>query len=197
MKGKFHQYSGDSSDRRLIHVYLTIIAILFSYLLYWLSKNTCLVIPWWFDAPAIFGFYGLIYFWFKKVLWRNKTARLLFNIKTPNWNGDYSCILKTSYDNFESEKPVSLKLIQDWDSIIVQIETENSISNSLSGSFSLDETVFSKFTYEYINKPKNHAPETMNIHYGMASIWMDSGKLNGEFFNGRGRNNYGIIEESE
>ena len=62
MKGKFHQYSGDSADRRLVDVYLTIVAILFSYLLYWLSKNTCLTIPWWFDAPAIFGFYGLIFY---------------------------------------------------------------------------------------------------------------------------------------
>lgn len=197
MKGKFHQYSGDSVDRRLIHVYLTIIAIVFSYLLYWLSENTPLNIPWWFDAPAIFGFYGLLYLWFKKYLWKQKIIRFIFNIKTPNWNGVYSCILKTSYDNFESEKLISVKIIQDWDSIIVQIETENSISNSLSGSFSIDETANSKFTYEYMNKPKNHAPDTMNIHYGMASISKDSEILSGEFFNGRGRNNYGIFKGIE
>jgi len=197
MKGKFHQYSGDSSDRRLIHVYLTIMAVLFSYLLYWISKNFTLSIPWWFDAPAIFGFYGFLYVWFKKVLWKNRTIRFLLSIKTPNWNGEYSCILKTSYDDFESEKQVLIKIIQDWDLILVKVESENSTSNSLAGSFSLNETAVPKFTYEYYNKPHNSAPGTMNIHYGMASIYIVSGKLKGEFFNGRGRNNYGVFNEAE
>ena len=67
----------------------------------------------------------------------------------------------------------------------------------ISGSFSNDNTTFPQFTYEYMNQPKNHAPESMNIHYGMASIWIDAKTLKGEFFNGRGRNNFGYFTESD
>jgi len=195
MKDKFHRYSADSPDRRLIHVYITILSVLFAYGLYWFAKKDWFSIPWWFDAPAIFGFYGLLYLWFKKSLWRKKLIRCIFHIKTPDWNGEYKCWLETSYDNFSTKKEIVVKIIQDWDSILVLTETEYSISNSLSGSFSLNETANPQFTYEYLNKPKNTALDTMNIHCGMASIGVGSNKLTGEFFNGRGRNNYGIFEE--
>ncbi|NLD46638.1 MAG: hypothetical protein GX660_05495 [Clostridiaceae bacterium] len=195
MKGKFHQYSADTNDRRLIHVYFTIASVLFAYLLNWITQNTSLKIPWWLDAPAIFGFYGLIYLLFNNVLWKMRVIRLLFQIKTPDWNGDYKCVLRTSFDNFQSEKDLTIKITQNWDSILIQIKTNSSVSNSLSGSFSINDSSSPQFTYEYINKPNNDAPFSMNIHYGMANIWIDSGLLKGEFFNGRGRNNYGTFQE--
>ena len=195
MKGKFHQYSADTKDRRLVHVYFTILAVLFSYLLNWIAHNTFLKIPWWLDAPAIFGFYGLIYFLFNNMLWKIRTFRFLFRIKTPDWNGEYKCILRSSFDNFQSEKDLIVRITQNWETILIQTITNSSISNSLAGSFSINDSCLPQFTYEYINKPNNDANTSLNIHYGMASIIVESGLLKGEFFNGRGRNSYGTFQE--
>ena len=197
MKANYHQYSCDTNDRRMIHVYLTILSILFAYLLFWISENTKLIIPWWLDAPAIFGFYGILYFGFKKALWKLNFFRLIFFIKTPNWNGEYMCSLRTSFDDFSDEKQIKIKIIQDWDTIIIRLETENSVSNSISGSFSLKDSLMPEFTYEYLNEPNTTAPETMNIHNGMAKIRIDNKLLKGDFFSGRGRKNYGTFNEIE
>ena len=197
MKANYHQYSCDTNDRRMIHVYLTILSILFAYLLFWITENTKLKIPWWLDAPAIFGFYGLLYFWFKKALWKLNFFRIIFFIKTPNWNGDYNCALRTSFDEFSTEKQIKIKIIQDWDTIIVRLETENSVSNSISGSFSLKDSFMPEFTYEYLNEPNTMAPETMNMHNGMAKIRIENKLLKGDFFSGRGRKNYGTFNETE
>jgi hypothetical protein len=197
MKDKCHKYSSDTNERQLVHVYLAMISVLLSYVLYWITQNTKLVFPWWVDAPAIFGFYGIIYLIFKKRLWNLKIFRFLFSIATPDWNGTYTCNLKSSYDNFQSEKEIKVRIKQEWDMILIQLTSVDSKSNSLSGAFSVNDSITPQFTYEYLNKPFNDCVQTMNIHYGIASIWFESGQLYGEFFNGRGRNNFGVFKQIE
>ena len=193
MKAKLHRYSSDTDDRRYIHVYLTILSILLAYGLFWISKVSTIEIPWWFDAPSVFGFYGLLYILFAKVLWKKKFFRAIFRIKTPNWNGTYKCSLITSFDNFKSEKDLKVSITQDWDIILVQTETSQSKSVSLSASFAINDSTNFQLTYEYLNKPKNDADSSLNMHYGMAYIYFESKELKGEFFNGRGRNNFGTF----
>lgn len=195
MKDKLHQYSSDSKERHLVHVYLAVISILLSYLLYLGTQCTGLTIPWWIDAPSIFGFYGICFVLFKKILWKLKLVRFLFSISTPDWNGTYICYLKSSFDNFESEKEVKIRIIQNWDMILIQLTSENSKSNSQSGSFLTNETITPQFTYEYLNQPFNDCVTTMNMHHGVASIWFEGNQICGEFFNGRGRNNFGLFKQ--
>jgi hypothetical protein len=191
MKAKKHPYSADTNDRRLVHVYFAITGILLSYCIYLICETLRCTIPWWIDAPAILGFYGTIYIIFKKWLWNNSFFKFLLSLKTPDWNGTYNCILKTSFDNFHDEKKIDIIIVQDWDTISITSRTNLSKSNSISGSFSIDNAIYPVFTYEYINQPDNDAPSSMQIHIGMTSIWFENGELIGEFFTGRGRVTYG------
>lgn len=194
MKGKLHHYSADTSDRRLVHVYLAVLSIILAYGLYCIFDKLQLTIAWWVDAPSVFGFYGIVYFLFNKYLWNRKFFKQIFFLKCPDWNGVYNCSIWTSYDNFQSKKDILIKIIQTWDSISVMTKTDTSHSTSLSGSFSIKDSVSPSFTYEYENQPNIDVPATMNIHKGMATLWFEGKKLKGDFFTGRGRNTFGKFE---
>jgi hypothetical protein len=120
---------------------------------------------------------------------------MLFNVITPDWNGNYKCILKSSFDHFAAGTSFEIHLKQDWDSICIAAETEFSSSHSLSGSFSINDSLCAVFTYEYINIPKNDSLDSMHIHKGIASIYLNKDLLQGEFYTGRGRNTYGVFTQ--
>jgi hypothetical protein len=115
-------------------------------------------------------------------------------IKTPNWNGHYACVLKTSYDNFINERILNLKIVQDWDTISIMAETDHSKSSSVSGCFSIKDCVSPTLTYEYLNQPKHDAPRFLHTHRGITSISIENNVLKGEFYTGRDRVTYGIFE---
>lgn len=195
MKGRHHHYTCDTIDRRLVHVFLAILSILLAYLLNRLEMAYEFQIPWWVDAPAVFGFYGALYIVFKKRLWKKKFIRTIFFIETPNWNGTYECSLQSSHDNFETKTAATLTIKQDWDSMLILLKTETSKSESLSGSFSMKDLIEPVLTYEYMNYPNPDASSDMQIHHGMASIRLDQKKLQGDYFNGRGRNRFGKFNQ--
>lgn len=197
MKNRMHHYSADTNDRRMVNVYLAIMGIICSFALYWFCKNMKLEIPWWLDAPATIGFYGSIYYMFKIRYWKNPLLRKLFFIKTPNWNGYYECVLKTSYDNFQNGKILKISIIQDWDTISILAETDHSQSSSMSGCFLIKDCVFPAFTYEYLNQPKYDAPKSLHIHRGITSISIENSLLKGEFYTGRDRVTYGMFESKK
>ena len=197
MKGKMHHYSADTKDRRMVNVYLALTGILCSYSLYWFCKYIKFEIPWWLDAPATIGFYSGLYFLFKIKFWKNPIIRKMFFIKTPDWNGCYECALKTSYDNFQSERILNLKIVQDWDTISVETETNHSKSSSVTGCFSIKDCVSPTFTYEYLNQPKHDAPGSLHIHRGITSIYIENNILKGEFYTGRDRVTYGMFESKK
>ena len=187
MIGKIHHYTSDTNARRMVHVYLAVIGVLLAYVLSILPIN----IPWWFDAPASIGFYGLLYHWFRCHLWKCKIIRNLVGIKTPNWEGVYKGQLKSSHDKFNGEVPIEIDITQTWNTISVRLQTETSQSSSISASFAIAQTTTANLVYEYINHPLADATDTMNIHHGMTSMYMKDKELHGEFFNGRGRNTFG------
>jgi hypothetical protein len=197
MKNKMHHYSADTNDRRKVNVYLALMGILCSYSLYWFCKYIKFEIPWWLDAPATFGFYSGFYCLFKIRYWENTILRKIFFIKTPNWNGYYECVLKTSYDNFQNEKILNFKIVQDWDTISVVAETDHSQSSSVSGCFLIKDCVSPTLTYEYLNQPKHDAPGSLHIHRGIASLSIEKNILKGEFYTGRDRVTYGKFESKK
>ena len=194
MLGKKHYYTSDHSERRMVHVYLATVGILSSYGLFWCTQELSIPIPWWFDAPAIFGFYGLLYLIFSKYLWKITFSRRLMMIETPDWNGDYSGFLKSSYDNFTKEYPFKLKICQDWDKIQITTSTGTSTSQSATASFIIHDCVVPTLSYTYLNEPQAESIQTMNIHLGQAKISLEGDTLKGEYFNGRGRSTWGYFE---
>ena len=190
-----HPYSINSEEHKQTAFYLAIGAVLLAWGLYFFSKNV-LPLPWWIEAPSVIGFYGLLYKLFEKKLWRNKYIRKIFSIKTPIIDGNWSGSIAPHSGYANGLIPIKKFCIkQTWTHVIIYLETETSESHSFEVSMNVDEFGTARIHYQYINKPKDSAPETMHVHYGAASAKLDGqDSLQTEYYSGRDRNNMGSFE---
>jgi hypothetical protein len=150
-----------------------------------------------YGLPGIFTIYGVLYYGFRILFWRWNYIRLLFFIKTPIISGTYSGIIKSSYDNFQSEKKAEIAIQQFWDKALIELKTDTSYSYSKSCSITITDQSTPTISYIYQNEPKSGSVETMVIHYGMCLLEVNNNKIDGEFFTGRGRVTYGTIEANK
>jgi len=194
MKGSYHAYSCDTKDRYLVHIYLIVISIGLAYLVQLAVGSFNREIPWWIGMPGIFGIYGILYLLYSKTLWKIQVVRTIFQIKTPHIYGKYSGTLKSSFDNFKAEKKVNIEIKQTWDRIHIDLRTESSQSYSQSCSIAIKDKDTPAITYNFLNEPNIGTTRTMEIHYGMCTLFLKDKKLTGEFFTGRGRQTFGSIE---
>ncbi|MES3017419.1 MAG: hypothetical protein V4721_06550 [Bacteroidota bacterium] len=171
---------------------MAVVAILLAWGLYLFSKNI-FALPWWIEAPSVIGFYGILHRWFEKKLWRNKYIRKFFRIKTPIIDGDWSGSITSHSTHANGQIPIKKFCIkQTWTHVVIYLETETSESYSFEASMNVDEFGTARIHYQYMNKPKDNAPETMHVHYGSASAKLDDqGILQTEYYSGRDRNNTG------
>lgn len=194
MKGSFHSYSCDTSDRYLIHVYLIIVSIGLAYLVQLICNSVNKEIPWWLGVPGIFSIYGGLYFFFSISLWKIRLFRVIFFIKTPMLEGLYSGVLKSSHQEFKTEKKADIEITQTWDRILICLRTDTSQSCSQSCSISLKDHPTPTISYLYLNEPGADSLKSMEIHYGMCMLSIKNQDLYGDFFTGRGRQTYGTIK---
>jgi hypothetical protein len=75
------------------------------------------------------------------------------------------------------------------------LATDQSSSHSESASIVIDTPEGKYLSYQYINDPKSNAVETMSIHRGTVRLIFDEKKntLEGEYYSGRGRQNFGSL----
>lgn len=195
LKKYMHPYSINSEEHKNISLYIAIASILLAWGLYWFSKNV-FALPWWVEAPSVIGFYGILNKWLESSLWKKKYIRKIFGIKTPVLDGEWSGSINSN--SVHSTGPVPIKkfcIKQTWSHIKIYLETETSESNSFEASMNVDEFGTPRIHYQYINQPKDSAPETMHIHKGSASAKLDdNGFLQTEYYSGRDRNNTGSFE---
>lgn len=190
-----HPYSINSEEHKHLSLYIAIIAILLAWMLYLFSKNVY-PLPWWIEAPSVIGFYGILHTWINAKLWRNKYIRKIFGIKTPIFDGAWSGSI-TSH-SIHAKGPIPIKkfcIRQTWTHMRIYLETETSESYSFEASMNVDEFGTARIHYQYMNKPKDNAPETMHVHYGSATAKLDDqGVLQNEYYSGRDRNNTGSFD---
>jgi len=74
------------------------------------------------------------------------------------------------------------------------LESAGSISQSLVAALQVGTPEGTVLSSQYRNEPKPGALATMQIHYGTARLALrDAAVLEGEYYSGRGRQNYGAI----
>lgn len=195
MKFKPHTFSVDTNERSAVYFYIAILSILFAYFLYWSQGTFEFEIPWWLETPSVLGFYTLIFSLFERYLWKLKFLRYVLSIKTPVLNKSYKVSLMSSYDNFENSMDAEIFVEQSYMKILIRLQTANSISESQGAFFCLKDSTDPSLTYEFVSKPNSTAAQTMHIHHGMGTIYFDREKIQGEYFNGRGRQQFGRFEE--
>lgn len=186
-----HPYATDSDERKTVPLFLAALAIIsaigLSRLLAWIHW------PSWIDAPATAGFYGLYYEAFRRWLWRIRILHRLSVVKVPTLQGKWVGHVSTSFDELTGRHPITLEIAQDWTHILIQLLSDYSRSKSVIGGILVGADI--TLSYDYFNEPLPKAVNTMHAHHGSATLRFDqvNDVLQGEYFSGRDRTNYGAI----
>lgn len=188
-----HSYAIDTGERKTILLLLAGASIILTWGFHQLLGNSKIVLPWWVESPSVLFFYGLLYIFFDKWIW--EYFRRVGIIKTPNLNGKWNGYLKTSFDDHTSKIKATLKIFQTWTKIKVILTTEQSSSYSEVASLVIETPEGKYLSYQYLNEPKSNALQTMSIHRGTVRVLFDEKKnaLSGEYYSGRGRQNFGSL----
>lgn len=192
-----HPYATDSNETKSIPLYLAALSVIAAYLLNIGLKAAKLEVPWWVDAPSVIGFYGIFYAVFDKWLWRSSLMRKLGLVKLPDLNGTWVGHVASSFDAHANKHEAKLFICQTWTRISITLRTEKSESRSLIGGIITQNSAANILDYEYGNEPRADAKDTMHAHRGTARLMLggtgSSCVLEGDYYSGRGRQNYGTL----
>lgn len=145
-------------------------------------------------APAIYAFL----FWiFDNYLWRHSFFKKIGIVIAEDLNGEWQGVVKSSYDEFQSDIQAKLIIDQTATKIKVRGVFNESASISIHENFGRSEIDGRIALYYFFrNEPKYDAVPTMAIHEGSVKLVYDPKKdaLAGYYYSGRDRNNHGTIE---
>jgi len=195
-----HPYATDSHERKTVPLILAMLAIGSAYGLSWLLGVTSLQDKlWWLEIPSVLGFYGFLWWLFDRCIWKWKLLRTVGLVRVPDFNGRWRGHGISSYlreDGNRAEFDFQLEIGQEWTRLHVRMETAESASDSLIGAIVVGDGRRATLSYEYESHPRASAVETMQIHRGSARLERvnDDDSLEGEYYTGRGRQNYGEMK---
>lgn len=151
-------------------------------------------LPWWIGPPSTMAFYGMFYGLFEKKLWRVDVLHTLGLVKIPILDGAWKGTITTSFDEHAATHDVEVEISQTWTRIGVKLRGRDSKSHTLAATLLVDSPEGVRFSYEYRNEPLSHAVGSMQIHNGTARLTLtNTGRLEGEYYSGRGRQNFASI----
>ncbi len=198
MSPAFYPYSSDSDERQHFIAHAALLSVLIIYLLHLATLAYKITVPWFVELPTFAGLTWAIYYVAAHYAWRHKWFRALFRIRIPDLNGTWVGHLVSSFDSSKQIK-CTLKIEQTWDSIGLIFETEQSRScNGITG-VAVKSPGGTRLVYEYTNIPKAiAATESMHLHEGTQWLTLsedgDGVKLVGDYYTGRDRKTYGVVE---
>jgi len=190
-----HPYVTDSRERGYILMLVAGISVLCAWLLFRVLVNLQVTVPWWVDAPSVMGFYGVLYKVFDKWLWRTPVFRQIGLVKVPCIEGVWEGYVSSSFDEHQNQYAVVVTIRQTWTEVSLVLQSQHSRSHSLVASIIGGQSGYPWLNYEYLNEPSPDARSTMHSHRGSARLMIceDRGVLEGQYYTGRDRQNYGVI----
>ena len=191
-----HPYATDSHERRLIPCLIAVLGVIATLVVDRLLTLTSLTVPWWFDSPAVLGFYGIFYSIFNKWLWQCSIFHKIGLVKLPNLNGSWNGYVTSSFDEHSTEYETAFRIKQDWNRISIIGEFKMSKSHSTSASVLIDDKAGITVNFSYTNEPSVKAIETMEMHHGFNSLTLNPNgqEMSGPYYSGRGRQNIGELK---
>jgi len=156
-----------------------------------------ITVPWYVETPSVLGFFGFFYWLYDRYIWRSCLFQRLTWLSIPDLNGSWEINVRTSHRDFQTETSGFATIRQTSSSIAIQLRFPESTSSSHTASLMRSDPL-APYTLIYIFQsiPKPKAISTMEIHLGTTQLAIsdDQSKLEGDYYTGRGRNNYGSIE---
>jgi hypothetical protein len=183
----------DMDGRKIVPLFIAATSIFCVWSLDYLFTTWNILLPWWMEGPSIVGLYGLSYSIFNERLWRLSFIRRILRI--PDLRGMWRGYLQSSYDDFRSRIDATMEIRQNWTRMLITMQTQTSKGYSLGAmiiTHGSDEMVLS---FEYFNEPRTTAEDAMHMHRGTTrlAIAHDFQSLDGDYYTGRDRRNYGIL----
>lgn len=189
-----HPYVIDTNERERVLLFLALLSIGFAWAFNWLLTQAHLTVPWYMEAPSVFGIYGLLLAGFNQYAWRFTLLRAIQLVKTPYLGGKWNGHLVSSYHNHEKSQPVDVTIQQTWTRVCIEFDTgpEGSHSHSDLAGILIEHAGGPVLSYNYLNEPRS-STKTMHMHRGTAILNIRHNFLEGQYFSGRDRMNYGSI----
>ncbi|MFI5420137.1 MAG: hypothetical protein ACHQ1H_04145 [Nitrososphaerales archaeon] len=173
-------------------LYFAAIAFALAWLIASLARHTQL--PFYLEVPGVVGLYSLLYEIFRRRLWRLRLLRHLGIVNVPDLRGVWRGSATSSIDGLAEPFPVTIWISQNWTHILIKLRTEQSESRSVVGAIFVADDVTLSYLFE--NVPKAQATDSMHAHRGTAVVKLspDERTLEGEYYSGRDRGNFGFLE---
>ena len=189
-----HTYDVDSDERKVAIVALVLPSLGVAAAVHAATLLLDLGWLWLVDLPTPLGAFGLLYFWLEQWGLRSTWVRRALRIKTPMLAGDWTGTLWSSHDN--ESRDFSLHIDQTWTRILVRGRGAHSASVSKTASILTAEALHPILVYTFLNTPRADAVETMHMHHGTATHYLDeqANTLNGDYYTGRDRHTHGTME---
>ena len=191
-----HPYATDSNERRMVPCLIALVSLIAALVFGKLLESVEFTVPWWFDSPAVIGFYSIFYHLFNKFLWKCNIFWKMGLVKVPNLNGTWKGYVISSFDEHTKKYDATFTIQQDWNKIRIVGNFKMSKSYSLTAAIIVDDKDGITVNYNYMNEPFSYATETMEIHRGFNTLTLKpNGKeMSGTYYSGRGRQNIGEIK---
>ncbi len=130
--------------------------------------------------------------------WRLPFVRQALGISVRDLHGSWQGHLWSSYgpspDDPSGRYAVKVTIQQTWTQIFIHLQTDRSASDSISAAWRGSGTADGELVYTYENLPFADSPTTMERHGGTTILRVRDGKLIGEYYSGRGRQQHGQFE---
>jgi len=189
-----HGYSTDSDERRVVPLFLALVAISLAWLTSRFLAVIHLSVPWWVDAPSLMTFYGALYALFDRHLWKKGFVCKLGLVRIPNLAGCWRGYLISSFDGHAKRHNLVINIFQTWTQLAVFLATATSISRSCTAVIQVGDPEGVALIYQYQNQPLADATRTMHMHFGTAMLRVSNGGcLVGDYYSGRDRRTFGRI----
>lgn len=175
-------------------IILIIISTIISYYIYVLVTpflNTYNIPAYIVSIPSIAAIYWILFSIYNNFIWKINPF-----LNTPNLNWEWKGILKSSYDDYQSDIDATLNIKQTATSIKIAWKFWESKSISLNeGFYFSDIDQLDALFYFYKNEPNYNATATMSIHEWSTKLVYnnDTKKLEWYYYSWRDRNNYWTI----
>lgn len=138
--------------------------------------------------------YLLLYSLFDSKMWKWRLISKYINV--PDLSGEWDCAGRGKNKEGDIvEWNAKVIIFQSWDRVHIYMKTSQSSSDSIAASIMYDGEIGYRLVYNYQNSPRIDEAE-LNKHMGFAELTFDKNlaTAEGEYFNGRGRNTFGIMK---
>lgn len=187
-----HTYSINSTERKTIPFFFAGLSIGIILIL----KNN-VHMPSWVPVPSVFALYGIFYKVFENWIWKWQWVYDCGVVNTPNLNGEWEMISKSSLHNYEREYKGILSITQTWTEISIHLDGEKFVGDSTMAGFTMRTNNSFTLKWEYLSQKKPEFSEQDYMHYGMTRIMKNGNeepmKLSGDYYTDKSRHAYGSV----